>query len=305
MQKSNLAIYLFMLLVPLFWGGAFGAAQHVISEIPPITAATIRFGAAGIILFIIVIFRSEWKMSVLEKRWRGLLLMSLSGIFAYNIFFFIALQYTSVINGSLIMSTTPVFITVGAVLFLKEQWSKRIALGLSLSLFGVIVVIMKGDIHTLLSLSFNLGDLLFLAGLVSWVIHSLVGKVVMKGVSPLFTTTITMLTGSICLAILSLFEGAWGRVLSSMSGQSWIEMIYMSILATVVAFLIWNQGVHEIGASKASIYMNLVPIFATLIGIVLYDSKISWLQIFGMAMVIIGVWVVTRKETRGQVPHPS
>ncbi|WP_425341251.1 DMT family transporter [Brevibacillus borstelensis] len=109
-----------MLVVPVFWGGAFGTAQHVISEIPPITAAALRFGTAGLILIALAHLRGEWKLEALKKHWLGLLFMSVTGVFAYNAFFFIGLSYTSAINGSLIMANSPVLITLGAVLFLGE-----------------------------------------------------------------------------------------------------------------------------------------------------------------------------------------
>ncbi|WP_181444627.1 DMT family transporter [Bacillus sp. 03113] len=285
-------MYFLLLLVPLFWGGAFGAAKHIITEISPITAATLRFGSAGLILLVIVLIRSEWDWEVLKKRWRGLLLMAVTGIFSYNAFFFIALEHTSVVNGSLIMATTPVFITLGAILFLNETWSIRLGCGLFLSFAGVFLVIIQGSFQTLISLSLNIGDLLFVAALFSWVIHGLIGKVVMQGISPLFTTTITSLIGSFFLAIWSFFEGG-GKDVLSMSGQSWFEMIYMVVFATVIAFLLWNKGVHQIGASKSSIYMNFVPINATWTAILFYGSTVTWQQLVGMAMVIIGVYIAT------------
>src|SRR5690625_7435636 len=78
------------------------------------------------------------------KQWVPLFLMDLTGIFGYNLFFFIGLDMTSAINGSLIMATSPVFMTIGAVLFLHEEWNKRVGLGLILSLLGVLVVISQG-----------------------------------------------------------------------------------------------------------------------------------------------------------------
>ncbi|MBB6454065.1 drug/metabolite transporter (DMT)-like permease [Salirhabdus euzebyi] len=290
--KQHIKLYLLMLLVPMFWGAAFGAAKHVLTEIPPILAATIRFGLAGFILLVIVLVRKQWKFNVLRRRWLGLLLMSITGIFGYNALFFTALNYTSAINGSLIMATSPVFITIGAVLLFQEDWNRRVGIGLVLSFVGVLVVILKGSFHTLVTLSFNIGDLMFLGGLLCWVAHGLLGKVVMKGVSPLFTTTITTLTGTFFLFIWSIFEGGWSEVVN-MSMQSWGEMTFMVIFSTVIAFLLWNTGIHQIGASKAGIYMNLVPINATWIALVFYDSSITWQQIIGMCMVIVGVYFTT------------
>ncbi len=175
MKKIN-RMYVIMLLVPLFWGGSFATAEHVITEIPPITAATIRFGLAGCILIGIVFMKSEWNTSLLLKNWKGLLFVSLTGIFGYNVFFFMGLNYTSTLNGSLIIATMPVFVTLGAILFFKESWSIKVGISLMLSLIGVIVVITSGSINTLMSLSFNKGDLLFIAALICGVLYSLTGK---------------------------------------------------------------------------------------------------------------------------------
>ncbi len=291
-DKQTIGIYLLLLLVPLFWGGAFGAAKHIITEVPPITTAAFRFGLAGLILYAAARFSSEWDIQKIKVHWLGLLLMALTGIFGYNLFFFMGLEYTSAVNGSLIVATTPVFVTLGAVLFLGETWSPRLGTGLILSLTGVFLVIIKGSLQTVKTLTFNEGDLLFIAALICWIAHGLIGKVVLQKVSPFLTTTVTTIVGSVCLALLSFFERGWGNILS-MSNQAWLEMAFMVFFASIVGFILWNKGIQKIGASKASMYMNLVPINAAWIAFFLYDAPISWQQIAGMFMVIFGVYVST------------
>lgn len=285
-------MYTLLGLVPLFWGGAFPAAQHVVMEIPPLTAATIRFGTAGIILLVICFRSIIVARYEIKKMWFGLMIMSVTGIFGYNALFFIALQSTSAINGSLIMATTPVFMTAGAVLFLKEGWNVRLVIGLGLSIIGVILVITEGSPGKLLSLSFNKGDVLLILALFSWVTHGLVGKTVMKLIDPLVVTTLTMLVGTMGLAICSLVEGGMSAVFS-MSFQAWTEMSYMSVFASVIAFFLWNQGVQKVGASRASLFMNMVPLHATWISVVFYSSEMSWEQMVGILIVISGVLLAT------------
>lgn len=236
-REQSAAIYFWLLLVPLFWGGAFAAAEHIITEIPPITAATLRFGLAGVILLVFVLWQKRLDVKAIRKQWIPIVLMAITGIFGYNIFFFIGLDITSAINGSLIIATTPVFITLGAVLFLDEKWNKGLGFGLVLSLLGVVVVITKGSIGTLLSLEFNTGDLLFIGGLLCWVSHGLLGKIAMRDVSPAVTTTLTTLIGAVLLGAISLFENGWSAVLL-MSGQAWAEMLFMIICSSVIAFLL-------------------------------------------------------------------
>lgn len=291
-KTSSIQIYILLLLVPLFWGGAFVAAAHVVQELSPITAASFRFGMAGIILLFIAILKADLHWKKLRSNWLGLLGMAITGIFGYNAFFFIALNMTSAINGSLVMATSPVFITLGAVLFLGESGNKQLAIGIILSLIGVIVVISEGSLQMLWTLQFNLGDILFLGALVCWVLHGLLGKVVMKDISPLATTAVTTTVGSILLFVVSLSENDWGS-LKNMSSQAWVEMLFMIICSTVIAFLLWNYGISKLGASKSSIYMNLVPINTAWLSVVFYGSRITFLQVFGMMMVIVGVYFVT------------
>lgn len=293
--KPHPGIYVLMLLVPLFWGAAFGAGKHVVTEIPPLTAAAFRFGFAGILLAVWVTITKEWNLTAIRSRWMGLLIMSLTGIFTYNMLFFVAIQYTSAANGSLIMATSPVFITLGAILFLKEAGSKRLMMGILLSLLGVIAVITKGSPDVLLSLSFEKGDVMFIAAMFTWVTNGVLGKVVMKEVSPLLTTTVTTLFGSALLVLFSFTEEGWGKI-PEMSGQAWMEMLFLILFATVIAFFLWNKGIQRIGASKTGAYMNLVPVNAAWISAIFYGAQITWLQIIGMLMVITGVSIAMSRK---------
>lgn len=123
-----------------------------------------------------------------------------------------ALFYTTAINGSLIIATMPLFVALGAIVFFQEAWSGKLGISLMLSFIGVIIVITKGSIDSLVSLSFNQGDLLFLAALLCGIVYSLVGKKVVRDVSPLFTTTIMTLIGSVFLGFSSLLNGGWNKV---------------------------------------------------------------------------------------------
>ncbi|WP_223069061.1 DMT family transporter [Paenibacillus caui] len=292
--NQSKSIYILMLLVPLFWGGAFATAKHVITEIPPLIAATLRFGITGIILAMVVTLQKEWHWKEIRKRWKGLLFIGLIGVFGYNALFFTALKYTSATNGALIIAAMPVFTMLGSVLFGKETWSTKSGIGLFLSLIGVVIVIVKGSLSALLALSFNLGDLLFVAALFCGVIYGLTGKAIVQGAPAMLSNAIMMLSGAAFLAISTVFEGGWNKV-PNMSVQSWIEMAYMVVCGTLIGYVIFNKGVELLGGSKASMYLNLTPIVTTLLAVIAYGSSITLTQIVGMIMVLIGVYVATAK----------
>ena len=109
MRLNNAAtIYFVLLLVPLFWGGAFGATKHVLSELPPLTASAVRFLLAGLLLAGWLTIRREWEWAAIKENWLGLTGLGLSGVLGYNYFFAVGLQYTSAITGALVVVINPV-----------------------------------------------------------------------------------------------------------------------------------------------------------------------------------------------------
>ena len=103
--------------------------------------------------------------------------------------------------------------------------------------------------------------------------------------------------GTVFLAGLSLYEDGWGKV-GAFSLQGWIEMLYMVICGTLIGYIVFNKGVEELGASKASMYLNLTPIVATGISVVLYGAVVTWQQIVGMIIVLIGVYIATVQSNK-------
>lgn len=287
-----------MLLAPLFWGGAFGSTKHVLAELPPLTVAAIRFLLAGLLMTGWVCWRGEWQWRIIRESWFSLLLLAIVGIFGYNALFNIGMQYTSAINGALVIVINPVTTSLVAVLFFDERWSWRQGIGAALSMSGVLIVITRGDWALLRSLSLNQGDLLLLGAVLLWTTYAILSKVVMRKVSPLLSTAVSMLLGALLLLLASLPEHGWGR-LPGVSLQVMFELLYLAVGATFIAFLIFNIGVREIGASKASAYINLMPVSAVLIAVLFYGEPVTLVHGVGMLCVMSGVLLTTRGSAEG------
>lgn len=293
MAKGRAGIYLLMLLAPLFWGGAFGSTKHVLTELPPLTIAAVRFLCAGVLMMLWAIWRGEWQWPVVRDSWLGLLGLGIVGIFGYNALFNIGMQYTSAINGALVIVANPVTTSLVAVLFLGEHWSLRQGVGAALSFLGVLIVITRGDLSTLFSLSLNKGDLILLAAVLTWTSYASLGKIVMRRISPTLATAVSMLAGGLLLLLSSLPERGWEK-LPGISLQVAAELAYLAIFASFIAFLVFNIGVREIGAGKASAYINLMPVAAVMIAALLYGEVVTRAHIIGMAFVMTGVLLTTR-----------
>ena len=286
------SIYFIMLTVPLFWGGAFGSTKHVLSELPPLTTSAVRFLLAGLLLAGWLVIRREWDKKVIKENWLGLTGLGLSGVLAYNYFFAVGLQYTSAITGALVVVINPVTTALVAVMFLGETWSWRLGLGITASLAGVMTVITQGDLAALTGLALNYGELLLFGAVASWTTYTILGKIVMKKVKPALATTVSTLIGAGFLVLASLGEGAW-HTLPGLSGQVMAELVYLAVFATVAAFIMFNVGIARIGASKASAYINLMPVNAMLIAWLVYGETITVMHLAGMVLVITGVCLTT------------
>ncbi|HWR40799.1 MAG TPA: DMT family transporter [Patescibacteria group bacterium] len=293
---NNAGIYIVMLLVPLFWGGAFGVTKHVLTELPPMTTSAVRFGLAGLILLSWAVVKGGWNGRAVRQNWWGLTALGVTGVFCFNLFFAVGLQYTSAINAALVVVVNPVGTALIACLLMGEAWNRRLMTGVLLSLAGVMTVISKGDFAAAVGLQINYGEILMLGAVVSWIAYTIIGKLVMRGMGVVLVTTVSTLIGAALLAISAIPEGAWPR-LTQLSGQAMAELAYLAVFPTVLAFLLYNLGIRRIGASRASAYINLMPVNAVLIAAAVYGETVTMMHLSGMVLVIGGVLLTTTSGT--------
>ena len=166
--NSILWQHLRLVIVALMWGGAFVAARFAVAEVPPLTAAFLRFALAAVLLFILLVIKEKPSVRFRNHDWPLLFLLGLTGIFACNALFFTGLKYTTAINGSLIVAINPVAIAIVAAIILREAVTVRQAAGIIISFSGVTLVITGGTLDTLHNLRFNNGDVIMLGVPLAW-----------------------------------------------------------------------------------------------------------------------------------------
>lgn len=288
-------VYFALLLPPLFWGAAFGSTKHALTELPPLTLSAVRFLIAGLLMVGWVTVRREWNWTLIRRHWLGLFILGLTGAFLYNYFFATGLQYTSSLNAALVVVVNPVITASLAVFLLGEPWHWRIGSGVAISLVGVLVVITQGSLEVIARQSFGQGEVIVAGAMLSWVTYTIVGKFVNKHVGSVLATTVSTMIGAILLLLASLSENGWKSVLT-ISAQTTGELIFLSLFATIVAFLLFNWGVQQIGATKASAYINLMPVNAMWVAAILYSEPVLAPQLIGMALILSGVLLTTQTK---------
>lgn len=293
-DSSETIMYVKLVLTTFFWGGTFVAARFAVKETAPFFAASSRFAVASIILLILVAWQSGKDNKPFPRpsslpEIAILAALGLSGIFCYNAFFFTGLKYTGAANGSLIVSINPILTSVLSAWWLKEKIRPLQLLGLLVSLCGVCVIVTRGNMEVIRSLAFNHGDLLMLGAPLSWAVYSTLGKRALALFSPLVATTYAALFGTLFLLPVAIWEYNNASAPYSFSFMGWLAILQLALLGTVVGFVWWYQAIQRIGASRAAIFVNLVPLFGALLAAIILGERLGWPQFWGGTLVIMGV----------------
>lgn len=285
-QKKKAIIYL--LFTTAFWGGNFVIGRVVVQYLSPFMMSFGRWTIALSLLIPLMVKKGLPNREELIKHWKSILIMAITGVFGFNTLVYFAVKYTTSVNAALVNSLTPVVIVILSALFLAERLTARQLSGVFLSLIGVLVVISQGSLQTFFPLQLNLGDMIMVVAVFLWGIYSILMKKVTKTISSLTVTTLSAIIGWILLIPFAVWEFISADLiqlnLTSISG-----LFYIGIFASVLAFLGWNEGVIHLGPGKSSVFLNLIPVFAALFSFVFLHEGLSWYQLIGGFLVVMGV----------------
>ncbi len=290
-------VYLKLVLTALFWGGTFVAGRQVAGNLGPFSIAFLRFALASVLLLGLARIQEGRLPPVGKREILLVLLLGLTGVFAYNALFFKGLSLIEASRASLIVATCPAFIAVASVLFLRERLTPVQAIGIPLSILGAAVVISKGDLGRIAAGGVGLGELCILGCVLNWAIYSLVGKVAMRRLSPLVCVSYSSLAGAIALAVPALFEGL-PQTVRRASLLDWTSIAYLAVFGTVLGFVWFYQGVRLIGTTRAGLFINFVPISAVILAFLMLHEPITWSLAVGAILVLSGVCLTNRSGKR-------
>lgn len=278
-------VYAMVTAATFFWGANFVLAGPVLADLPPLWAAAARFALGALLMFIITRVRKEELLAPARAHAWVYVLLGAIGISAFNLLFFYAMRTTSAVNAALIMATNPMLTTLLAAIVLGERPSARHLAGLPLALFGVTVVISGGDLHRLLALHVARGDVLMLCANLAWAFYNVLSRRYLPKRSSFTNTTLVMSAGAILLLIGAISSG----VTPHLPGvKASLALALMILGGTVLAYLFWNTGISRMGAGHTALFLNLVPVFAMLIGVVI-GAIPTWAQLIGGVLVIGGI----------------
>ncbi|MBS4172795.1 EamA family transporter [Bacillus sp. FJAT-49736] len=288
---KDIKIYVMLLGFSVFTGATFQLAKYTVDYLSPSSAAAWRFGAAALIMVIILLTTEGIKKEILKTNLLWYIILGIVGIFGFNGLFFAGLKYTSPVNGALIMGLNPLLTTIIARIIMKEAISKKQAIGILFAFFGVLLVITHGSFEIIKNLSVSVGDCLILGGNICWALYGVLARRFIKGGTPISTTSYTMIIGAFALIIVSVFSSKPVSI-QDIPMQAWGALLFMAVFTSVLGYLWWNKGMKELGSNKTAIFFNIVPVVAMIIS-VMGGTPITLLEMIGAVCVIIGVFLST------------
>jgi len=279
-----------MVLTSFFWAGAFIAGKLSVPFIPAFTLTFLRFFIATFILYFVVKYKDKSNYKLTKSDFPIFLFTGIIGMFGYHIFFFTALKYTTAINSSLIGATNPIITTILCIIFLKDKITFKRTLGIFLSFSGVFLTITNANLSTIRSLALNKGDLLMLVAVCMWAAYSVFSKKVIHKFSPLILTFYSFLFCTIFLIPFVIYDRPW-IFIGQVPYYSFLAVVYMSIFASVIGYLVQQMSIKQIGPSKTSIFINLVPIFSIILSVTILKESMSTIKLLTALLIIIGVYI--------------
>ncbi len=284
-----------MIIATLFFSGAFIAGKFSVAEFPVYSLTFFRFLIAAVVLFFILRIKGV-DLTLERKDIPRVVLLSLLGMVGYHVFFFTALKHTSSVNTSLIAAMNPIVTTIMASIFLKEKFPKKAIGGILISFTGVALIVTNGSLEVIKNMNFNVGDIYMLMAILSFSIYFIVLKGIVGRVDPMKLTFYVFFFCVVMLVPMVIYENPV-EYLPKTTSKGWGSLIYMSIFASVVAYLIQQISVKRIGPAKTSLYVNLVPLFSMIMAYFILGEVITLPKIFAGAMIISGVLITLKSKS--------
>lgn len=258
------------------------------TEIPPFTLAFFRWMLVIIILLPLNYSNMTKNFPEIRKHFISLLVLSILGITINSSFVYLGLNFTTVLNTSLIYATVPVLIILLSFILLGDSLSQYKIFGMLLSFIGAIFIISNGNLRTISKIHYQLGDFFILIAVISWAFFSVIYKKMTIKISPFLFLLVTAIIGDIFLLPCMLLEQYIGHIAHYnfliLSG-----VLYASLFASVLAITYWNIGVRVAGPSVAAHFFNLLPLFGSILSMLFLGETMHWYQLFGGFFILLGV----------------
>ena len=294
MQNKNLA-YLLLVLAALFWAGNFIVGKFAtLFEIPPLTLNVFRWLSVWIILIPFTYKEIYSNLPEIKKNWFVISFMGVITISTFNSVVYFALNHTQVINAVLVLAAIPAATIIFSSLMHIEKANIFQLIGLFLSIIGIGSIISNGDIQKILSLNFNKGDLWMLVCVITWSLYSTLLKKNKFKFSQFSLIQLMVSVGLLFLIPQLFYEKSIGLEVN-FNKAFFTILFYVVIFPAIAAYYCWQKGVEIIGPNRASMFIQLMPLFSAVMAIIIFNEKFELYHFAGAIFIVSGIYLSNKK----------
>ena len=295
MSNKNYSAYLFLVLATFCWSGNFIVGKFAtVYEIPPLTLNVFRWISVWFILIPFTYKEIFENLTYIKKNWLVISFMGVITISTFNSVVYFALNYTQVINAVLMLSAIPAATIVLSSLMKIEETNIFQLLGLILSIIGIGSIISNGDIQKIISLDFNKGDMWMLVCVITWSLYSTLLKKNNFKISQFTLIQLMVSVGILFLIPQFFYEKSIGLELN-LDKNFFLILIYVAIFPAIAAYYFWQKGIEIIGPNRASMFIQLMPLFSAVMAIIIFKEKFELYHFVGAIFILSGIYLSNRK----------
>jgi drug/metabolite transporter (DMT)-like permease len=284
--------YLLTAVAPLCWGGNIVVGRGMADIIPPVGFAFWRWTIAFVILLPFTWRTARQDLSRVIKSWKIMCVLSILGVSFFNTMLYKAVHTTTAINGSMIQTTIPAVIILATLVMFRERVTRLQILGVAICMMGAFFVILRGRWDTLLGLAFAPGDILMMGAVILYALYSVLLRQ-RPAIHPLSFLIYTFGLGIIFLLPLYIWELA-GSATVTLTYPVILSFLYVALFPSILAYFCWNRGVEVLGANRTGLFVNLIPVFASILAILFLGETLQAFHIVGMILIFSGMILFNR-----------
>ncbi len=288
----HIKAYAYLIIATLCWGGNAVVGKLAVGHVSPMMLTMWRWIFACAIIFAISLPQLKRDWPVARKHLPLMIFLGAVGYTLFNVLLYNAVHYTTAINVAIEQAGIPFLIFLANFVFFRIRVSLAQILGFSLTLIGVALTVSHGDLTTLLSLTVNFGDALMVIAVIAYAAYT----IVLRWRPPVDWRTlmaIPALVALICTFPLVLWEYSAGTMMWP-DASGWTAALYTGLFASLVAQIFYIQGIGHIGANRAGLFINLVPVFGTLLSVLVIGEQLQLFHVLALVLALGGIAIAER-----------
>ena len=287
--------YVLLSITALCWAGNAIVGRLAAGHIPPVTLAFLRWWLAFLIILPMAWKHLKRDWSAIRASLGTMIVISLTGVSAFTSLQYWSLEHTTALNTLLLQSAGPLFVAGWSLILLGVRLTLAQAVGVLVSLTGVLVILLHGDLTAIAKIDFNKGDLIFTVALLIFGLYTVMSSRRPR-IHDLSFAAFTFGCGSAVLVPALIAELSW-RPVMGLNAANLLSVLYVAVFPSTIAYLCYNKGVHLIGANRAAPFFHVVPVFGSVMAIVFLGETPQVFHFIGFLLVLTGVFVASRKAS--------